>query len=116
MKKQAQMQIRSSMPNIIKQSVHYTSSKQVLKRLITNFITEYPTHPASKSAYFDLGSYYFDKQEFKQAEKYLKQSVVANPVTNRDVEATYKLAYSYYFQKKYTQARPLFNKIKLGPA
>lgn len=81
---------------------------------ILYFLEEYPTHPIARNAYFDLGNYYFEREKFKEASKYLKLSTVSNPVTPGDIEATYKLAYSYFFLKKYNLAKPLFNKIKGG--
>ncbi|MFT5617456.1 MAG: TolA-binding protein [Arenicella sp.] len=84
------------------------------EKMISSFITEHPVHPASNSAYFDLGNYYFEQQNFKKATKYLQKNVVPTPITGRDIEATYKLGYSYYFQKNYAKAKPLFNKVKTG--
>lgn len=82
--------------------------------LILYFLEEHPAHPIAKNAYFDLGNYYFEKEKFKQATRYLNKCTVPRPSTQRDIEITYKLAYSYFFDKKYTRAKPLFDKIKNG--
>ncbi len=92
----------------------FFSKQASAEKMISDFITEHPVHPASNSAYFDLGNYYFEQQNFKKATEYLQKTVVPTPTTSRDIEATYKLAYSYYFQKNYTRAKPLFNKVKTG--
>ncbi|MGB0524113.1 MAG: tetratricopeptide repeat protein [Flammeovirgaceae bacterium] len=84
------------------------------EELILYFLEEHPTHPIARNAYFDLGNYYFEKEKFKQATNYLRKCTVARPITQRDIEATYKLGYSYFFEKKYQKAKPLFDKIKTG--
>ena len=82
--------------------------------LILHFLEEHPAHPIARNAYFDLGNYYFEREKFKKASSYLRKCTVARPVTQRDIESTYKLAYSYFFQKNYDRAKPLFDKIKVG--
>ncbi|MCS6832688.1 MAG: tetratricopeptide repeat protein, partial [Flammeovirgaceae bacterium] len=77
-----------------------------------DFIAAYPVHPQTRQAYQDLGYYYFDKGDFPKAIEYLSEAVVSRPTTPDEIETTYKLAYSYFQQKKYQRAKPLFDRIK----
>ncbi|WP_207428662.1 tetratricopeptide repeat protein [Pedobacter sp. SYSU D00535] len=85
---------------------------QNAENLFLRFIREYPVSANTKSAYFQLGKFYFDKKNYDKAVEWFNQ-IDANTLTAKESdEYRFKLAYSYFTQKKYTEAEPLFNKLK----
>jgi len=80
--------------------------------LFLKFIREYPASALTKSAYFQLGNFYFDKKNYEKALEWYKE-IDANSLTSKESEEyRFKLAYSYFTLKKYTDAEPLFAKLK----
>ncbi|MEN7549156.1 tetratricopeptide repeat protein [Rapidithrix thailandica] len=82
--------------------------------LILAFVEKHPTHHLTREAYIDLGSYYFDKGQFLPAQEYLEKARIENLVTERDIEASYKLAYAYFELGKNREAKKIFKVIKGG--
>jgi len=81
---------------------------------LLDFTTDYPTHPKTKKAFFHLGSYYFRKADYQQAQKYLERSGIDYIEDDEDIEALFKLAYSYFQLGDKRQAARIFNQIKAG--
>lgn len=80
--------------------------------LFLKFIREYPASAHTKSAYFYMGSSYFDRKNYQKAIEWFNQ-IDANSLTAKEsAEYRFKLAYSYFVTKKYTEAEPLFAKLK----
>ncbi|MGV3508722.1 MAG: tetratricopeptide repeat protein, partial [Sphingobacteriaceae bacterium] len=85
---------------------------QHAESLFLKFIREYPASAHTKSAYFYMGSSYFDKKNYEKAIEWFNQ-IDANSLTAKESdEYRFKLAYSYFVTKKYTEAEPLFAKLK----
>ncbi|MCS7005445.1 MAG: tetratricopeptide repeat protein [Cytophagales bacterium] len=84
------------------------------EKRINAFVSKYPTHAKAKSANYYIGSYYYDKQDYGLAIKYLRGSVPVTLRTEEDVAANFKLAYSYLATQQYPEARRLFDRIKRG--
>jgi len=85
---------------------------QNAESLFFKFIREYPASANTKSAYFYVGSNYFDKKNYAKAIEWFEQ-IDANSLTAKEsIEYRFKLAYSYFTVKNYTAAEPLFAKLK----
>ncbi|MBC7916128.1 MAG: tetratricopeptide repeat protein [Pyrinomonadaceae bacterium] len=85
---------------------------QNAESLFLKFIREYPASANTKSAYFHVGSSYFEKKNYEKAIEWFKQ-IDANSLTSKETtEYNFKLAYSYFALKNYTSAEPLFAKLK----
>jgi len=102
------------------QSEYYASICALLldqpdfEKRINTFIQKYPAHAKAKSANYYIGSYYYEKQEYGMAVKYLRGSVPVVLRSDDDIAANFKLAYSYFVMEQYTDARRLFDRIKKG--
>jgi tetratricopeptide (TPR) repeat protein len=81
---------------------------------VQDFIDRHPASPYALEARKALGQHFYETQEYQQAIPHLKASLPKGVASVADVEATYRLAYSYFATKQYKQARPLFAKINRG--
>ncbi len=80
--------------------------------LFLKFIREYPASANTKSAYFYVGSSYFENKNYEKAIEWYKQ-IDANSLTSKESdEYRFKLAYSYFATKQYSEAEPIFAKLK----
>ena len=87
-------------------------NNQNAESLFLKFIREYPASANTKSAYFHMGTSYFERKNYEKAIEWFKQ-IDANSLTAKETaEYRFKLAYSYFTIKNYTAAEPLFAKLK----
>lgn len=76
------------------------------------FIREYPTSANTKSAYFQIGRSYFEKKNYEKAVEWFTKTNSSNLGGKENDEYRFKLAYSYFMVKKYSDAEPLFAGLK----
>lgn len=82
------------------------------QKILSDFIDAYPESPRMFSAYFEMGNYLFREQKYADAISWYEKVDIRN-FSNTDVaEFFYKLGYSYYIEKKYPEAKPLFKEVK----
>ena len=80
--------------------------------LVENITRNYPTDPKANEAAFLLGDYYFEKRHYKDAiEKYSKVNVDVVSVEQRS-RLYFKMGYSYFQLKDYTNAARYFDPVK----
>ena len=61
---------------------------------------------------FQLGEYYFRRQEFNKAVTHYEQATIVN-LSNSDIAAMkFHLGYSYFTMQQFAKAKPLFNTIR----
>ena len=61
---------------------------------------------------FQLGEYYFRRQEFHDAVEHYEQASIAN-LSNKDIaEMKFHQGYSYFTLQQFAKAKPLFNTIR----
>jgi len=82
--------------------------------LFQNFIAQYPYHAKAGLAYFDLGSFYYNEKNYTKTIEYLEKVSMDQLTPSQKTEASFRLAYSYFAQKDFEKAGPLFNSIKKG--
>ena len=82
------------------------------EKKIYDFIKEYPLSPLSSHAYFEVGEYFFQDRNYKEAVVYL--SKVDQKSISKENKSTvqYDLGYSYFATKKFGKALKEFNKLK----
>ncbi|MBX9853676.1 MAG: tetratricopeptide repeat protein [Cytophagaceae bacterium] len=80
--------------------------------LFENFIATHPEHSKSALAYYDLGTFNFNNKQYGKAIEYLEKADVQRLSAFQKLERNFKLAYSYFNEKQFEKAEPLFNEIK----
>ncbi|WP_010177398.1 tetratricopeptide repeat protein [Aquimarina agarilytica] len=79
--------------------------------LMTNFVTDYPTHPKRNSAFFGVGSYYFSVGKYAQARKWY-QDVDEQRLSAPALETFYfNKGYSLYHSKRYDDAKKSLERV-----
>lgn len=82
------------------------------EKLIQDFINQYPNSPQSAMAYVEMGEYFFQDRNYKQAITYLAKVDQRAISSERRTDVQYKLAYSYFATKNFPKALTEFNKVK----
>jgi TolA-binding protein len=77
-----------------------------------NFIAKYPYHTKSSLAYYDLGTFYYNKQKFEKAAEYLEKIDQSQLNSDQKLESRFRLGYSYFTQKNFEKSGSVFNEIK----
>ena len=77
--------------------------------LAERFIANNPEHPQAVKLLRGIGTFFYDNGDYAKAIKYLSRSSETN------LDAKFKLAISYFELKKYLEALPVFNEIKVEP-
>ena len=82
------------------------------QKLLTQFIDTYPESPRIFLAYFEMGNYAFREQKYAEAINWYSKVSIKN-FSNTDIaEFFYKFGYSYYAEKDFSKAKPLFKEVK----
>ena len=80
--------------------------------LIEEFISAYPYHTKASLAYYELGNLKYSEKNYKLSIKYFEKLYFPKLSKDLQYEAKFKLAYSYFTQKKFDKAYELFNELK----
>ena len=85
--------------------------------LVDRFVKNHSEHPKATQLYGDLGTYYYNREDYNRAIGFLEKAV-DGPASRqpgsvaRRSDVAYKLAVSYYNTQALTKALPLFNEIQ----
>ncbi|WP_207509984.1 tetratricopeptide repeat protein [Telluribacter humicola] len=79
---------------------------------IDRFVRNHAEHPKAQLIFSDLGRYYYEAGEYQKAITYLEKAVNSASNTGKKMEASYRLAMSYYKTNQLDQALPLFSLVK----
>ncbi|MFN3404055.1 MAG: tetratricopeptide repeat protein [Cytophagaceae bacterium] len=82
--------------------------------LYLSFIQNYSYHTKIPVAYFDLGTHYYSKEKYDKAIQYFEKSNTEGLNRDQQIEMNFKLGYSYFSQKDFEKAGPLFTRVKSG--
>ncbi|MBB6610152.1 tetratricopeptide repeat protein [Pontibacter sp. Tf4] len=82
------------------------------EQLILNFAKNYPAHPKTALANYELGLYYFDQKDYKKSVEYLKLAPAHLLSIKQNKELEFKLGYSYFATKDFANAKTYFDKNK----
>ncbi len=79
---------------------------------IKSFVKNYPTNAYAEEAYFELGNFYYREKNYAKAIQYYEETDANVLKGQKKEDLEFKLAYSYFSRKAFTEALPHFNKIK----
>ena len=80
--------------------------------LYENFVVNHDQHPKTTLAYYELGDFYFKKEDYLKSIEYFEQVPLAKLDPSHQLEARFKLAYGYFGKKQFDLALEKFNQIK----
>jgi tetratricopeptide (TPR) repeat protein len=83
--------------------------------LVDRFVTNHSQHPKAAQLYGDLGTYYYNRQDYAKAIDFLEKAVAKGSSTSQQIAYKYQLALSYYNTQNLQRALPLLNEVKLDP-
>lgn len=81
--------------------------------LFIDFVETYPHHPKSKMAYYSLGNFYFDNEDYKKAITYLEKIDPLSLNEEELLKSKFNLGYAHFTEKKYKKALKQFNEVKI---
>ena len=82
------------------------------EKLMHDFIDENPSSSLSSMAYVEMGEYFFQDRNYKQAALYLSKVDQKAISKDKKYSIQYQLGYSYFATKKFDKALVEFNKVK----
>jgi tetratricopeptide (TPR) repeat protein len=82
------------------------------EKLVQRFLDDYPQHPRSAFAYYDLANFFYDERVYAKASNYFKQINygVLNPA--QFSQAKFRWGYSLFNLKRLIEALDQFNFVK----
>lgn len=81
------------------------------EHLLNQFLFDHPDHPKGKKINFQLGRYYYRTKKLKDAITYFEKVDEFDLTPEERTELQFKLGYSYFYKKKYDEAKPLFHEV-----
>lgn len=84
--------------------------------LVDRFVTNHSQHPKAAQLYGDLGTYYYNRQDYAKAIDFLEKAVAKGSSASQQIAYKYQLALSYYNTQNLQRALPLLNEVKLDPS
>ncbi|MCX6223181.1 MAG: tetratricopeptide repeat protein, partial [Bacteroidia bacterium] len=79
--------------------------------LVGNFLEKYPENSKANLARFEIGKVMFVNKKFKRASAWLQQVKIQKLGNEYHTEYQFYLAYCYFIDKAYKNARPLFEQV-----
>lgn len=94
---------------------------QDAERQVEAFIREYPVHPRASTAYFDMGSFFYQQKNYAKAQRYFEKTDFRALSSEQATTGRFRYGYSLFAQKKLKDALVPFSAIKAqggayGPA
>lgn len=84
--------------------------------LVDRFVKNHSQHPKAGQLYGDLGTYYYNRQDYTKAIDFLEKAVAQGGSSAQQLAYKYQLALSYYNTQDLQHALPLLNEVKLDPS
>ncbi len=104
--------------NVLMNSSYYRAlcSKELFQpeaeQYFLNLLADYGENPTTRLAYYHLGDIYYNNKKYDKALAYYKQVDIYDLSANDANEFRFKMAYSYFYKQKFTEALPLFEQVK----
>lgn len=80
--------------------------------LLLNYYHKYHETDKRRLVNFYLGKYYYDNKRYSDAIEYFTKVDISDLDNEQIYEYRFRLGYSYFVRKKFTEAKPLFLSIK----
>jgi tetratricopeptide (TPR) repeat protein len=84
--------------------------------LVDRFVQNHSQHPKAGQLYGDLGTYYYNRQDYTKAIDFLEKAVAQGGSSAQQLGYKYQLAIAYYNTQDLQHALPLLNEVKLDPS
>jgi tetratricopeptide (TPR) repeat protein len=84
--------------------------------LVDRFVKNHSQHPKAGQLYGDLGTYYYNRQDYTKSIDFLEKAVAQGGSSSQQTAYKYQLALSYYNTQDLQKALPLLNEVKLDPS
>lgn len=81
------------------------------EQLMLSFLSNHTGNTNSNKAYFHLGDYYYRKKKYKDVVAYHSKVDPFELSKSEKEDHTFQLAYGYFFQKSFTEAKRLFKNV-----
>ncbi|MBD2704391.1 tetratricopeptide repeat protein [Spirosoma sp. BT702] len=81
--------------------------------LVDRFVKNHTEHPKAGQLYGDLGTYYYNRQDYTKAIDFLEKAVAQGGSSSQQLAYKYQLAIAYYNTQDLQKALPLLNAVKL---
>ncbi len=82
------------------------------ENLLLAYVSKYPESPNSKSAYFEIGNFYYRQRRFDDAIKWYEKTDPAVLSDKDRMTYQFNMAYAHFEKKNYEKASPVFDRIK----
>ena len=79
---------------------------------LADFIKNNRSDPKAIRANYELGDFYFRDEQYKKVIEYFEKTDVLNLTPEEETNRNFKLAYAYFTQQQFAEAKPLFDQIK----
>ncbi len=91
------------------------------EKQLEQFISKNPAHPLSTTAYYELGSFFYDEKNYTKASSYFGKADFTSLTSEQQSTGHFRWGYAYFSQKKLKEAGEQFNFVKgqggqYGPA
>ncbi len=83
--------------------------------LVDRFVKNHPTHPKAAAIYADLGTYYFELEDYAKAITYMEKALNQSQNYYLEADTRYKLALSYFSTLQYDEALDNFKELLNDP-
>lgn len=89
-------------------NLNYTSAEKLMQK----FVIDYPNHPKTVFANYEIGSYFFRKKNYTKTIEYLSEVDLSVLNESTKLECNFKLAYAYLNTKSFDKSATVFHRIK----
>ncbi|ATL47978.1 hypothetical protein COR50_12820 [Chitinophaga caeni] len=105
--------------SLVNADAHYYYAVCALKlgqpnaeQVALDYVKMFNNTPREQLLSYELGKYYFHKNQFKEAIPYYENASIDNLSNDEIADAKFELAYCYFNVKDFKKAQPLFASIK----
>ncbi|MCY4444645.1 MAG: tetratricopeptide repeat protein [Proteobacteria bacterium] len=85
-------------------ALQFLNKQDESARTLSNLIQRFPNSSRTGDAYYSLGDYYFEKNQYQQAEKHYTKVITVHKSSDFYDQALYQLGWTYYNLNNYRKA------------
>ena len=80
--------------------------------LFQKFIYDHPENPLTKLAYFEIGTYYFKQEKYKESLEWFDKVAAGDLNGAENTEYKFRKGYAYFATNEFNKAQLLFGEVK----